>query len=153
MPVENEALTPEAVVRLLMQAHPEASRMEDLRPYLPASFRTLQRWREKGWPKSAADAIQLLRDAGLLAPTSEARVPVAPPSPLAAKLADLEVLMQAGRQAQEKQWTDLRQLGTEIRQLASDVKALSTGIDGLRELVESALPQPGSARERRLGGS
>jgi hypothetical protein len=146
MSVENEPLTPEAVVRLLIEAHPEASNMEDLRPYLPASFRTLQRWRKNGWPKSAADAIQLLEDAGLLAPTGEARAPVVPPSPLDARLAEFERLMQAGRDLQEKQWED-------IRQLSDAVGVLSRALKAHDDFVRSVLRPPDSGRGRRQRGA
>jgi len=58
-------ITPAELVEGLKQSY-GVSREEDLRGRTPNSFRTLQRWKKQGWPQSAAAALEMLAEAGLL---------------------------------------------------------------------------------------
>jgi hypothetical protein len=94
----------------------------------------------------AFSLVSLLRAASDRIGSDPTDVAAAAATPRAVTLAELAVLMQAAREAQEKQWAD-------IRRLAGAVDALATALSGLDEFVRSVLPRSNSARGRQQRGA
>lgn len=64
-------MTPGWLIDRIREVH-EVDAIEDLRGKTGNSVRTLQRWKKNGWPKSAADLLEMLRQADLLREPEEA---------------------------------------------------------------------------------
>lgn len=67
---EVDALTPEALIQRLLEVY-GAPTLDDLRGHVPNSVRTLERWKQVGWPKSAGALLELLNAAALLKPLED----------------------------------------------------------------------------------
>lgn len=94
----------------------------------------------------AYSLLSLLRAVSARIASEPTAVAAMAATPRAVTLGELAVLMQAGREAQEKQWAD-------IRQLAGAVDALARSLTGLDEFVRAVLRPPDSERGRRTHGS
>ncbi len=58
-------VTPQQLIDRLLEVY-DVAQIEDLRGKIPISVRTLQRWKQTGWPETVGAALVMLTQTGLL---------------------------------------------------------------------------------------